>query len=1350
MARLHPGKYIRENVIPNDLSVTRAAEILGIGRPALSNLFNEKAALSPEMAKRLELAFGADATELMQMQTKFHVEKSSGKRGNLPKATKFVPPFLMVKSKDIQGWANNHASRHQLAVLLRKLVHSTCEDLESVDFPGNDDSQRRGWDGLIRTTMGNPWIPPGRSVWEFGTGKDAKKKADNDYRNRTKSTDQDERSESTFVFVTPRRWEEKEAWLVEKRAEGKWRDVKAWDASDLEQWLEQSIGAQAWFDSIWGQNYDGVKSLERCWVEWCADCNPKFTMDTFAEPASNFGLELSKHLLSDSVETMRVIADSQQEGLAFLATYLLKYDDKLRQLADNVVVFTKPGRLPMLAVGAPGFIPVITHPDVERELAELGIELKAVVVDYRAHRSSQQSITLRPLSDHGFRKALETMALGPDEISRLITESGRSLTVLRRRLAKAERLKRPDWAEKQDIASSLAAMALVGTWLNNNSADCSLIQSIAQCDAQDLDRHFTAVLDIDESPVWGIGEYRGVVSKLDVLYGVARHLRPALFKRFLVIAKLVLSKRNPALDLAEDQRWAATLYGKVPASSEPLRKGIGESLVLLAIHGEHLFSNLVREPGREIENLIQGLLEPLTMDRLLSQCKQLSLYAEAAPDAFLRVFEQDLERDDAVTFELMKPATELWFRQNNRVHLLWALEVLAWNPKWIVRVIDLLARLAEIEPDDNSSNKPSNSLLSIFRSWMPQTGASLRARKAALEYLIRKFPKIAWHILSEQFVIGQQIGGYSPKPLWRDYAIGFGEPVGRSERNQFVQFCIQICIAWSKHTVDTLSDLTGKTEQLDSNQLTQLDQVIGIWGDEAEDKDCSVLRERIRAELGIVKLRVGSKQITQKRANERIQFLQRAYEKLNPSDVVWRHAWLFEKTWVAHFYDEYDDDFEERDERIRNLRIEALLQIRSQLGIEGVIRLAFCGEAPYVTGFTFVDAVNDRGSQISLLNRVISVQDFLQSGRHQQLVSGIFGCLGPERAVSVVENLKTELDDEIISMLLRLIAFDRHVWTALPKFGEALVSDYWREVKPSWGRHSAEDINFAVSQLLAVGRPYAAFDFAHLDWKRVDSIHIQSILLDSLSSTETRQLTTRNDAYHVEQALSELDERCALPQPELARLELLYLDVCRFGDRGIPNLEREIESNPEMFCDAVALTSRRLGGNGEPTSAERRASQIAFRLLGALERVPGHDDEGLLNANDLMNWIKKVQIRCDSLECRNRADYRIGDLLSNAPLDDEDGIWPCRPVRQALDAYLNSDIEDGFLIGRRNARGVELRGHGGDQDRKLAEQYDEWAQGCDYTYPRVAATLRRLAESFRHDGKIWDEDTAVRERLHHW
>ena len=65
----HPGEFIRTEVLePLGLDVSKAARILGVRRATVSDLVNCKAALSPEMALRIEKAFGVNMDTLLRMQ----------------------------------------------------------------------------------------------------------------------------------------------------------------------------------------------------------------------------------------------------------------------------------------------------------------------------------------------------------------------------------------------------------------------------------------------------------------------------------------------------------------------------------------------------------------------------------------------------------------------------------------------------------------------------------------------------------------------------------------------------------------------------------------------------------------------------------------------------------------------------------------------------------------------------------------------------------------------------------------------------------------------------------------------------------------------------------------------------------------------------------------------------------------------------------------------------------------------------------------------------------------------------------------------------------------------------------
>jgi antitoxin HigA-1 len=73
----HPGDLIRTEVIEAlGLNVSKAAEILGVRRATLSDLLHGKAALTPEMALRIEKAFGPDMNHLLRMQLAYDVAKA--------------------------------------------------------------------------------------------------------------------------------------------------------------------------------------------------------------------------------------------------------------------------------------------------------------------------------------------------------------------------------------------------------------------------------------------------------------------------------------------------------------------------------------------------------------------------------------------------------------------------------------------------------------------------------------------------------------------------------------------------------------------------------------------------------------------------------------------------------------------------------------------------------------------------------------------------------------------------------------------------------------------------------------------------------------------------------------------------------------------------------------------------------------------------------------------------------------------------------------------------------------------------------------------------------------------------
>ncbi len=73
----YPGSAIKYDCLEAlGLSVTAGARVLGVARPTLSNVINGKAAISPEMAIRLEKAFGSTADAWLRMQAAYDLAQA--------------------------------------------------------------------------------------------------------------------------------------------------------------------------------------------------------------------------------------------------------------------------------------------------------------------------------------------------------------------------------------------------------------------------------------------------------------------------------------------------------------------------------------------------------------------------------------------------------------------------------------------------------------------------------------------------------------------------------------------------------------------------------------------------------------------------------------------------------------------------------------------------------------------------------------------------------------------------------------------------------------------------------------------------------------------------------------------------------------------------------------------------------------------------------------------------------------------------------------------------------------------------------------------------------------------------
>jgi addiction module HigA family antidote len=1348
------------------MSVTQAARLMGVGRPALSNLLNGNAALSAHMAARLEKAFKYPLQDLMKMQARYDAAQAEHK--NAPADAKaYVPPFLAIKANDIERWvSHNIRARSRLAVFLRTLVHSTASGLTKVEFPGNDDAERPGWDGFVEASAGTPWVPAGRSGWEFGTHEDPKAKADGDFKQRVKALDKKVRVETTFVFVTPRRWPGKAAWMTAKQAKRLWKHVRAYDASDLEQWLEQSLPAQAWFANETHIPAEHVRSLDKCWADWANVSSPPLTGALFSSAIEATKRTMLSRLSKPSVGPILIAADSTEEALAFLAQLLGERGGELASHRDRVLVFDKPGALPRLATGAQTFIPVVFTREVERELGPFAKSMHSIVIYPRNAATTTPDIILEPATYETFNKALAEMGKDRDETARLVDASGRSLTVLRRQLSRVPAVRSPEWAEDRQTAASLVPFLFVGAWDSQNETDKLGLSLLAGGLSYDgLEKECQGLAQLNDAPIWSIGTYRGVISKIDLLYAIAGAVTCDDLKRYHAMARMVLGEDDPALDLEEDQRWAASMHGKTREFSGAFREGISETLVLLAVHGGHLFkSRFGIDTQIEAARIVRDLLPtPLTTRALEANDRDLPTYAEAAPDEFLSILERDLKSKDPAVLGLLRPVATGVFSHPSRTGLLWALEGLSWNPVTLPRAASILAGLAQVEISDNWVNKPIHSLESIFRAWMPQTAANHQQRVDLMKKLAERFPDVAWKICVAQFGMHYQVGDYSHKPRWRPDGYGFGEPFTTwPPIMNFIRDMVDVALTWKDHSFGMLCDLVERLHDLTDADQARVWALVKAWAKtKASDADKAAMREKIR--LSTLSRRAALRGKKNAKAAAALATAGKtAYAALEPSDLLNKHAWLFRDGWVEESADEIEDienfDFRRQEERTNELRTEALREILVQRGLAGILDLSERGKASWEIGVLAASVVLSEQELQKLLRLALApiLVGKQEVHSHKNLIAGALRTLFDDgKREALLSGVGAGLSDDDKAQLLVIAPFGKSTWKLVDALTEAAQEKYWSDVTPQWIHNSDGEKNEGVERLLKAGRPRAAFSCIRFEPGKLDAQVLFRLLWEMAQGGKDRPGHYMLEHYYVEEAFKQLNKSPALTLDQKAGLEFAYVDVlARPWDSrdnyGISNLERYVETHPELFVQAIAWTYKRNDGATDPVEFQVPAERVTsmaergYKLVEAIHRIPGHNDLGELEAERLAKWIATVRQSCAELGRAEIADVCIGKVLSCAPVG-KDGVWPCDPVRDVMEDIQSEPIMRGARTGVYNSRGVHWRGEGGDQERELAEKYRKWGQALQVSHPFVAAKLLMgLAQTYDHDASREDTEAGIR------
>jgi len=885
-----------------------------------------------------------------------------------------------------------------------------------------------------------------------------------------------------------------------------------------------------------------------------------------------------------------------------------------------------------------------------------------------------------------------------------------------------------DWAQHSD-ATYLALAVLIGSWQDKSQSDLDAVAQILGISYEDWLKKARELLQAPDSPLSLKNGVWKVVNRTELWTLLGSRILDQNLDVFRSLAISVLKESDPAFELPAEERYAASVHGKVLKCSSALRKGIAEGLAILGNHPQACENCSLEKADATTVLVVREVLSDADWKLWGSLNGLLPTLAEAAPGEFLDAVGRALRLNPCPFDELFSQEGDGITGGNYLTGLLWALEGLAWDEQYLVRACDALAELASHDPGGKWANRPSNSLATILLPWLPQTLAPVEKRKVAVRTILIDWPEIAWSLIIQLMPGRHQTSSGSHKPRWRktipdDWEKG----VSQNEYWQQASFYAELAVTAAGHDSTRLSALIDHfdslpkpafdqlLEKLASSPITEMpeEQRLSIW--DHLTKFTHKHRKYSDAQWAL--------------PDELLTRIELVADRLAPTNPTNLYQHLFS----GREYELYDDEgnWEEQSKKLSDRRKAAIQEIFQQSGVEGVIRFAETVSNSFYVGY----ALGDIDGEVFEHRLLPAFLDSVE-GKHKTLAGGFIWRRYSLKGWQWCDEIdKSDWSPEQVCLFLTCLPFTKDAWDRASQWLESNEREYWKRTDAN-AYQTEGDFAFAIDKLIEYGRPHAAIDclarMRHAQ-AELDIAQCIRVLLAAVTSSESSRSM---DGYQIVELIKYLQEEPSVNPEDLFRVEWAYVPLLD-GYRGTTpkHLESRLANTPEFFCELIRLIYRSKKEDQpsvESTEESKAIASNAWRLLNEWKTPPGTQPDGSFSGDFFTEWLLRVKEICTESGHLEVALINVGEVLIHSPAD-PDGLWVHRSVASALNARDVDEMRNGYSTGVYNSRGAHWVDPTGTPEKELAQQFQNKAEEIENAgFSRFAVTLRNLADGYERD-----------------
>ncbi len=1228
--------------------------------------------------------------------------------------------YRIITEEKLQSWVDQNSRRAQeiIVELVDRLVRASVSNPLECRF--SKVIMEHGFDGELNVKESPiQYIPNGYSCWEIGTNKDSITKFKSDLQSSDKKFQNDhyDKSNSTFVFVTPRLATGKfldktcrDTWIQNEIKKCGWGDIKIIDADSLCDWLSIYPTVAKWMAHEMNIPYEDIQPLEKYWddVQWATREHP-LTPEIFLVNRAE-AKERVNQFLDDKLNSLKLTTYYPAQIPDFIAAVLQSRDDGKTWYSKTLVIDTQSAFQKMVSeAGSHVFIITFDVIDEEKLIREANSREHSVIYSGKPSKNpitNTYTITLPDIPPEYISTELDKLGYGKLEAFNFAYKCFGSPSNLRTLISGYSIS--PTWNLGNIDVNTILSACLFGKWDGSYEGDRKIISDFVKKPYEEWIREITNALQ--QSPQIPIDEENNVwrvTRKLEIWDVIWERVRAEQIQMFCKQAVQVLQEIDPKYDLEPNKRFMASILTKSPTYSSALREGMTDTLAFLASPLCQKNSGLDIDVQSIIQMSVREILSTPNWKRYVTLDHSISLLAEAAPREYLNFLRKNLKT--SLLKDLIRETPNQFGTTSYLTGLIWGLEILAWSPDYLTQVIAILGDIIEKAGEPYHEKHAFHVLKKVLWLPRPRTSADPEKCKAAICGLLKNHPDIGRVLIRQETSIQNTYCDCGTKPKWRGDFFG--------ERSNVV----------SLHTIycDITHGLIGNDTDFTSNILSEYVFQIGCVRrnilEYLENNDFSTILKsekfQIWLEINEALAWISRFPDNKKYPKEEVDRLSAINLKLMPDEPKYKHRFLFNPDIYSLLYSPGTSD----SDASLTPQIDALKEIYSSGGISDILEFAESTFVPESVGYLFGKSAGTE-DDTSLLPKYLTSPDEWK----QKFIIGYCRGRFNKSTWEFVDSLSiTSWTTEEMSVFFFSLPRMNKTWEYVSTIMGEEEKIYWEHMWPYLPKEE-NNWEYVLDKFLLFNLPLkaiACISSLLFDNQKVEAEPIISSLKLLLAD---KKMHPQIESYDITQIMKYLAESKDADKEEVWKLEVAYFAVMDVHGRLHTTIfERKLAESPEFFCDMLQLIHK---------------SDLSMDVLNNISSmfqhwrvIPGTRDDGTFDGGAFLDWYHSAIKLCQKQDLDNAAFIQIGRIMIYAP-EDPDGFWIHRTVANLLNEDENESLRLHFRIGIKNNGGAHISD--GEWGEQRAKDSREKADALDNAgYPIFAELMREISESYIQDKK---------------